>query len=174
MLSVTEASDSLLPQMIRTGIGFDVHKFAEGRRLVLGGVEIPHVNGLDGHSDADVLVHAVMDALLGASALGDIGTHFPPDDPKWKDANSIKLMEKVRDILKSNKVTVYNVDAMIIAEQPRLASYTARMRANIAAALEVTEDRVGVKATTMEGLGPIGRSEGIAVMAVACIEKAEK
>ncbi len=157
--------------MIRTGIGFDIHRFAEGRRLVLGGVEIPSPEGLEGHSDADVLCHALADALLGAIADGDIGQHFPNTDPKWKDADSVGLLRQVAARVKAKGFRVVNVDAVITAERPKVMPYAQRMRECLAPVLGVTVDEVSIKATTMEGLGAIGRAEGIAVMAVATVRK---
>ena len=155
--------------MIRTGIGYDVHPFAEGRRLVLGGVEIPAPRGLAGHSDADVLLHAIMDALLGAAAIGDIGVHFPPSDPRWRGADSRDLLRRVRELLGPGW-TIANVDATIIAETPRLGPHREQMRDAIADALEIGVDRVNVKATTNEGLGFVGREEGIAALAIATLD----
>lgn len=156
---------------IRTGIGYDVHRLVAGRRLVLGGVEIPFALGLDGHSDADVLLHAIADALLGASALGDIGRHFPPTDPAFKDADSLALLSSVRELLETADFAVVNVDATVIAEAPRLLPFVEEMRAAIAGALEVAVDQVGVKATTNEGMGFPGRGEGIAALAVATVSR---
>jgi 2-C-methyl-D-erythritol 2,4-cyclodiphosphate synthase len=156
---------------IRTGIGFDVHRLVAGRRLVLGGVAIPHSEGLEGHSDADVLAHAIADALLGALALGDIGQHFPDTDPQWKDADSLKLLWRVAGLVKSSGWNVGNVDAMVMAERPKLAPHIPEMRRRLAEALGISADCVSVKATTMETLGTIGRREGIAVMATALVEK---
>ncbi|HET6343060.1 MAG TPA: 2-C-methyl-D-erythritol 2,4-cyclodiphosphate synthase [Gemmatimonadota bacterium] len=157
--------------VVRTGIGFDVHPFAEGRRLVLGGVEIDHPRGLAGHSDADVVCHAIADAILGAAALGDIGHHFPPDDPRWKDADSRDLLRVVAALLRDAGWEIVNVDATVLAEAPRIAPHSDAMRSEIAAALSIGLNEVGVKATTMEGLGSIGRREGIAAMAVATIQR---
>lgn len=157
--------------MVRTGIGFDVHKFAGGRKLVLGGVEIDHHLGLDGHSDADVLCHALADALFGSIADGDIGAHFPDTDAKWKDARSLEMLETVAGRLKSKGVTVLNVDSTVICENPELAPYIRAMRENIAGALGIGGDCVSVKATTAERIGSLGREEGIAVMAVATVEE---
>ena len=151
----------------RTGTGFDAHRFASGRRLVLGGVEIPHPEGLAGHSDADVLSHAVADALLGAVADGDIGQHFPDSDARWKDADSIELLRQVGRRLAAKGWTVGNVDATVIAEAPKIAPYVAAMRANLAEALAVDVGTVSVKGTTVERMGALGRGEGIAVMATA-------
>ena len=155
----------------RFGIGYDIHRIAPGRALVLGGVrweESPW--GLDGHSDADVLLHAIGDALLGALALGDLGTHFPPGDPKWKDASSLDLLGYIRALVAGRGATIVNVDAMLVAEAPRVASQVGAMRANIAAALAIDPSQVSVKATTNEGLGAVGRSEGIAAWATAAVE----
>lgn len=156
--------------MIRTGIGFDIHRFAKGRKLILGGVEIPSPEGLEGHSDADVLCHALADALLGAIADGDIGQHFPNTDPRWKNADSVELLRQVVLRLQTKGFHVVNVDAMITAEKPKVMPYAQRMRDRLAPVLGVQIDAVSVKATTMEGLGAIGRGEGIAVMAVATVE----
>ncbi|MGH7589140.1 MAG: 2-C-methyl-D-erythritol 2,4-cyclodiphosphate synthase [Gemmatimonadota bacterium] len=157
--------------VVRTGLGFDVHPFAEGRRLVLGGVEIDHPRGLAGYSDADVLCHAIADAILGAAALGDIGHHFPPDDPRWKDADSRDVLRIVAARLRETGWEIVNVDATVLAEAPRIAPHADEMRSEIAAALSIGPGEVGVKATTMEGLGAIGRREGIAAMAVATIQR---
>ncbi|MGH7542392.1 MAG: 2-C-methyl-D-erythritol 2,4-cyclodiphosphate synthase [Gemmatimonadota bacterium] len=154
---------------VRTGIGYDVHPFAEGRRLVLGGVEIEHPRGLAGHSDADVVCHAIADALLGAAALGDIGRHFPPDDLRWKDADSVEILREVVDLVRGIGWGIGNVDVTVLAEAPRIAPHVERMAARIAAALRVEASAVSVKATTMEGLGWIGREEGIAALAVATV-----
>jgi len=156
--------------MIKTGIGFDVHRLVPGRQLVLGGVRIEYAFGLEGHSDADVLCHAVADALLGSVADGDIGTHFPDTDPKWKGANSLDLLSRVMDRLKDQKAVVVHVDSTILAEQPCLAPYRDAMRVNLARALKVKTECVSVKATTIEGLGSLGRKEGIAAMAVATVD----
>ena len=157
--------------MIRTGIGFDIHRFATGRRLVLGGIDIPSPDGLEGHSDADVLCHALADALLGAIADGDIGQHFPNTDPKWKDADSVELLRQVVLRVRAKGFKVVNVDAVITAERPKVMPFALRMRERLAPVLGVTLDEVSVKATTMEGLGAIGRGEGIAVMASVLVEK---
>jgi 2-C-methyl-D-erythritol 2,4-cyclodiphosphate synthase len=148
----------------RVGIGYDAHRFAPGRRLVLGGVEIPHELGLEGHSDADVLTHAVIDALLGAAGLGDVGTLFPPDDERWRDAHSLDLLTVTLGNLYGR---IVNVDATVICEAPRLADHRAQMERNLAETLSAP---VIVKATTNEGLGWIGRGEGIACIAVALVE----
>ena len=155
----------------RIGHGYDVHKLVEGRRLILGGVEIPHTLGLLGHSDADVLVHAVMDALIGAMALGDIGKHFPDNDDKYLGISSIKLLAEVEDLLYKNAYTVSNIDVTVIAQKPKLAPYIEEMRENIAKTLGIVRSQVNIKATTEEHLGFTGREEGIAAHAVALIEK---
>ena len=154
---------------MRIGTGYDVHKLVEGRKLIIGGVEIPYEKGLLGHSDADVLVHAVMDALLGAAALGDIGKHFPDSDPKYKGADSLMLMREVRRILSENGFEVGNVDATIIAQAPKMSPHIDTMCRNIADALGLDVSQVSVKATTEERLGFTGRGEGISAQAVALI-----
>ena len=155
---------------MRVGTGVDVHALVEGRPLVLGGVTVPHDRGLAGHSDGDVVAHAVMDALLGAAALGDIGTHFPPDDPRYKDADSLSLLANVAQLLRENGWRTANLDATIVAERPPMASHIPTMRQNVAAALQVAVDSVSIKATTTDGLGLTGRGEGIAAHAVVAIE----
>ncbi len=155
----------------RIGQGFDVHAFAKGRRLVLGGVEIPHDLGLAGHSDADVLSHAVCDALLGAAGLGDIGRHFPDTDARYKDADSLDLLAKVVAAVQEQGLSVANVDATVIAEAPKLAPYIEDMRNRLANCLNISADRVNVKATTTESLGFTGRREGMAAMAVALLSE---
>ena len=157
---------------MRIGQGFDAHAFAAGRRLVLGGVTIPHARGLVGHSDADVLLHAICDALLGAAALGDIGRHFPDSDAQYKDADSRMLLRAVAAKLAAQGLRAANVDATVVAQAPRLAPHIPQMIANIAADLGLARDRVNVKATTTERLGFAGREEGIAAMAVALVEEA--
>jgi 2-C-methyl-D-erythritol 2,4-cyclodiphosphate synthase len=156
---------------LRAGIGFDIHPLAEGRKLVLGGVELKFERGLDGHSDADVLAHAVIDALLGASALGDIGKHFPDSDPQYKGISSLKLLERTQGILNDSGVTIENIDATVICEKPRLAQHIDLMRANIAGALSIDTSKVSVKASTTNGLGLIAQGEGIAALAIAMIKK---
>jgi 2-C-methyl-D-erythritol 2,4-cyclodiphosphate synthase len=151
--------------MIRIGTGFDVHALVPGRRLVLGGVAIPHERGLEGHSDADVLLHAIGDAILGALALGDLGAHFPDSDPRWKGADSRALLRRIVALMRERGFSVGNVDATVIAQAPRLAPHVPAMRANLAADLECGLDDVSVKATTTERLGFSGRGEGIAAMA---------
>jgi 2-C-methyl-D-erythritol 2,4-cyclodiphosphate synthase len=157
------------PPVPRVGLGYDVHAFAAGRRLVLGGVEIPAEVGLLGHSDADVLTHAVMDALLGALALGDIGHHFPPSDPRWRDADSLDLLRRVVALIAARGWRVGNVDTTVVLERPRLAPHIDAMRARLAEALHVATDEVGVKATTSERLGFVGRREGAVAHAVALL-----
>ena len=156
---------------IRIGHGYDVHKLVEDRRLILGGVDIPYQKGLLGHSDADVLLHAISDSLLGAAALGDIGKHFPDTDAAYKNADSLCLLSKVNDLINSAGYKVSNVDATVIAQAPKLASYIEQMRKNIAKALSTELDRVSVKATTEEHLGFTGKGEGISAHAVCIIEK---
>lgn len=155
----------------RVGFGYDIHRIAPGRALVLGGVRFESDWGLEGHSDADVLLHAIGDALLGAAGLGDLGTHFPPGEAAWKDASSLELLERIRALLEAAGTRVVNVDAMVVAEAPKLAPHRAAMCANVARALGVPADRVSVKATTNEQLGALGRREGLAAMAVALVEK---
>lgn len=157
---------------LRVGHGYDVHRLARDRKLILGGVEIPHPLGLEGHSDADVLCHAVMDALLGAAALGDIGKHFPPGDEAYKDADSILLLRRVGLLLREEGWRPSNLDATLVAQKPRLAEYISAMRENIAQALELPVGNVSVKATTEEGLGFTGTGQGIAAHCVALLETA--
>lgn len=154
---------------VRMGIGYDVHRLAPGRKLVLGGVEFAGERGLDGHSDADVLCHAVGDALLGALALGDLGTHFPPADARWKDASSLELLRLIRAMLEGRGASVLNVDVSVVCEEPRLAPRRDEMVKNVAQALKVAADQVSIKATTNEKLGFAGRGEGIAALAVAAV-----
>lgn len=154
---------------MRIGQGYDVHRLTEGRALILGGVVVPYEKGLSGHSDADVLVHAVMDALLGAAALGDIGQHFPDTDPAYEGISSMALLEKVGELLEENGYVVENIDATIIAQRPKLAPYRPQMATNIAAALHLQPEQVSVKATTEEGLGFTGRGEGISSQAIALL-----
>ena len=157
--------------MVHVGIGYDVHAFIEGRKLILGGVEIPHDKGLEGHSDADALVHAVCDAILGAMAAGDIGRHFPDADPRYRDISSLRLLERVRAIGEEKGFQVHNIDATVMLEKPRLAEYIDRMRLNIAKALNIAADLVSVKAKTNEGMGFTGRREGVAAHAVATVKR---
>lgn len=155
---------------MRIGMGYDVHRLVEDRELILGGVKIPYEKGLLGHSDADVLLHAVMDALLGAAALGDIGKHFPDTDPAYKGASSLKLLEHVGKLIDDKLYVIGNIDATIIAQRPKMAPYIEEMRKNVAAALGIDADQVNIKATTEEGLGFTGSGEGISAQAVACLE----
>lgn len=157
--------------MSRFGMGYDVHQLTEGRRLIIGGVEIPFEKGLLGHSDADVLLHAVSDALLGAAALGDIGKHFPDTDERYKGADSLKLLQEVGRLLAEKGYAVGNVDATIVAQRPKMAPHIPAMRENIARVLNVTVDQINVKATTEEHLGFTGSGQGISAYAVAGIEK---
>lgn len=156
--------------MIRMGIGYDVHRLVAGRRLILGGVDIMHDKGLLGHSDADVLLHAIMDALLGAAALGDLGHFFPDTDPQYEGISSLKLLAQVGDVLNARGYRVHNLDATVITQAPRLMPHIPHMRVNIAEALRLDVDRVSVKATTEEGLGFTGSGEGVSAMAIATIE----
>lgn len=156
---------------MRVGMGYDVHKLTEDRKLILGGVEIPYDKGLLGHSDADVLVHAVMDALLGAAALGDIGRHFPDTDPEYKGASSMKLLEHVGKLVEDKLYVIGNIDATIIAQRPKMAPYIEAMRANVANVLHIDIDQVNIKATTEEGLGFTGSGEGISAQAIARLEE---
>ena len=155
---------------IRIGTGFDVHALVPGRDLILGGVHVPHDRGLDGHSDADVLIHAIGDAILGALALGDLGRHFPDTDPKWKGADSRKLLRRIVALMTERGYAIGNVDATIIAQAPKLAPHIGAMRQHLAADLECTLDDVSVKSTTTEKLGYTGRGEGIAAQAVVLLE----
>jgi 2-C-methyl-D-erythritol 2,4-cyclodiphosphate synthase len=155
--------------VIRVGIGYDVHRLVRGRRLVLGGVGIPGEFGLEGHSDADVLLHAIGDALLGAAGLGDLGRYFPPSDERWRDAPSTRLVQEIVQLLASRGWFIVNVDATLVAEWPRLAPFREEMRARTAQALGLPLERVGLKATTNEGLGFVGRGEGVAALAVALV-----
>ena len=157
---------------MRVGMGYDVHKLVENRKLILGGVEIPYEYGLLGHSDADVLVHAIMDALLGAAALRDIGRHFPDNDPAYKGADSIELLKKVGEMLEERMYLIENIDATVIAQKPKLLLYIDTMVKNVAEALHLEEDQVNIKATTEEGLGFTGKKEGISAQAICCISKA--
>nr|WP_204246910.1 2-C-methyl-D-erythritol 2,4-cyclodiphosphate synthase [Blautia sp. An249] len=157
--------------MIRVGMGYDVHKLTEGRDLILGGVPIPYEKGLLGHSDADVLIHAVMDALLGAAALGDIGKHFPDTDPKYKGISSMLLLEETARLLKEQGYAIGNIDATIIAQRPKMAPHIPQMRENLAKCLGISQAQVNIKATTEEGLGFTGNGQGISSQAICLIEK---
>ncbi len=155
---------------MRVGLGYDIHRLVTGRKLVLGGVEIPFEKGLDGHSDADVLVHAVCDAVLGAAGMDDIGAHFPETDDRFRDIRSLLLLEEVRNMISGKGFAVINIDATVIAQAPRLGSYREAMEKNIAGALSITSSLVNVKFTTNEKLGPVGTGEGIAAMGIAMVE----
>ena len=157
---------------IRVGNGYDAHRLVEGRKLILGGVDVPHSMGLDGHSDADVLVHALCDALLGAVGAGDIGKHFPDTDPKWKGISSLHLLKEVMRMCKGFKLA--NADSVIVAQKPKLAPYIPEMKKNIAAILDVEADQINIKATTTERLGFAGREEGISAYAVALLVKNDR
>ncbi|WP_375328079.1 2-C-methyl-D-erythritol 2,4-cyclodiphosphate synthase [Microcystis sp. BLCC-F210] len=156
---------------IRIGNGYDIHRLVTGRPLILGGVEIAHTVGLLGHSDADVLTHAIMDAMLGALSLGDIGHYFPPTDPQWQGANSLKLLEQVNQLIIDKGWQINNIDSVIVAEKPKMKPHLNAMRTKLAATLNINPEQVGIKATTNEQLGPVGRKEGIAVYAVVLLVK---
>lgn len=154
---------------MRTGIGYDVHRLTMGRKLILGGVEIPFSKGLGGHSDADVLVHAICDALLGAAGLGDIGIHFPDTDPVFKDISSMKLLKKTCDLLQGKRLSVSNIDATVFAEAPKISDYRMTMEKNISSVIGISPNCINVKATTTEGLGMIGKGEGIGALAIVLL-----
>ena len=154
---------------LRTGVGFDVHAFAEGKKLILGGIEIENEKGLAGHSDADAVLHAITDALLGSIALGDIGTHFPDDDPRYKNADSTIFLKKAHELLRNKGYYINNIDTVIMLQQPKISPYTHKMRERISKLLDIGADRISIKATTTEKLGFVGREEGISVMAVATV-----
>ena len=156
---------------IRIGNGYDIHRLVTGRPLILGGVEIAHTVGLLGHSDADVLTHAIMDAMLGALSLGDIGHYFPPTDPQWQGANSLKLLEQVNQLIIDKGWQINNIDSVIVAEKPKMKPHLIAMRTKLAETLNINPEQVGIKATTNEQLGPVGREEGIAVYAVVLLVK---
>lgn len=156
---------------LRVGLGYDVHAFAEGRRLVLGGIEIPHATGLAGHSDADVLVHALMDAVLGAMRAGDIGAHFPDTDPAYEGISSLDLLSRVGGLMREAGWRLVDADTVLVLESPRISPFRDAMRAAMALALKVDPDKVGLKATTTEGLGATGRGEGVAAQAVVLLER---
>ncbi|MCR4404943.1 MAG: 2-C-methyl-D-erythritol 2,4-cyclodiphosphate synthase [Candidatus Acetothermia bacterium] len=160
--------------MIRMGLGIDFHRFAPGRKLILGGVEIPYERGLAGYSDADVLTHAICDALLGAAGLGDLGQHFPDTDPRFKDISSLALLREVLQMLRARKYRVNNIDACLVAQEPRLAPHLPEMAAQLAGAIRIEKGMINIKATTPEGLGALGRGEGIAAYAVATLRAAEE
>ena len=155
---------------MRVGMGYDVHRLVEDRDLILGGVKIPYEKGLLGHSDADVLLHAIMDALLGAAALGDIGKHFPDTDPQYKGISSIRLLENVGQLIEDGMYVIGNIDATIIAQRPKMSPHIEIMRQNVAKALHIEVDQINIKATTEEGLGFTGSGEGISAQAIACLE----
>ena len=167
---VIRHSDFVILMMIRCGIGYDVHRLAQDRQLILGGVNIPHAQGLAGHSDADVLSHAIADALLGAMCAGDIGQHFPNTDESIRGISSIRILQRVAELLSEKKARVINIDATIIAEAPKIAPHISAMREKIATAIGVADSTISIKATTNERLGPIGRGEGIATIAIANVE----
>ena len=156
---------------MRVGIGYDVHRLVDDRALILGGVKIPHEKGLLGHSDADVLVHSIIDALLGAATLGDIGQHFPDNQKEYKDISSLELLKKVASLVEENRYLIENIDSTIIAQHPKLKPYIKEMKENIANALEINTDQVSIKATTEEGLGFTGREEGIGAQAICALTK---
>lgn len=158
---------------IRIGNGYDIHRLVQGRPLILGGIEISHTVGLLGHSDADVLTHAIMDAMLGALSLGDIGHYFPPSDPQWENASSVMLLKQVNKLVRARGWKIGNVDSVIIAEHPKMKPYISDMREKLAKILDIESDRIGIKATTNEQLGPTGREEGISVYSVALLVKEE-
>ena len=156
---------------MRFGFGYDVHRLVVNRKLVLGGVEVPSIKGLTGHSDADVLCHAIIDAILGAAALGDIGKHFPDTDPRYKDVSSLALLKHIAELISSNKFRIINIDSTVVLQQPKIGPYTKKMRENLAQVLNLRLDQVSVKATTSEELGFIGMGDGAAVYAVASLEE---
>jgi 2-C-methyl-D-erythritol 2,4-cyclodiphosphate synthase len=156
--------------MTRAGIGYDLHRLIEGRRLILGGVEVPFGKGLAGHSDGDALVHAICDALLGAAGLGDIGTHFPDTDPQWKGVSSLKFLERIRDLLAERRLRITHVDAVVIAEQPKLGPHFPTMRTALAQSLRLPVGAVNLKAKTNEGVDGVGRGEAIAAQVIATLE----
>jgi 2-C-methyl-D-erythritol 2,4-cyclodiphosphate synthase len=155
--------------MLRIGFGYDVHKLVEGRKLIIGGVEIQNEKGALGHSDADVLLHAIADSLLGATALGDIGKHFPDTDSKYKNISSLLLLEQVNELIKNNGYKINNIDSTILLEKPKILKYSENMKVNIAKTLSISVDQISIKATTSEGMGFVGYSEGIACYAVSLI-----
>jgi len=157
----------------RTGFGYDVHRLCAGRKLFLGGIHIPYPKGLLGHSDGDALLHAVVDALLGALSLGDIGEHFPDTDPRYKGASSLKLLEQINRLVREKGFSVNNIDAVVVAQEPNLAPFKKEMRKTIAAALNIKENAVGIKAKTGDGLGDIGKKEAIAAYAVVSLNKGD-
>jgi len=160
-----------MQESYRIGNGYDIHRLVDNRKLILGGIEIPFEKGLLGHSDADVLTHAIMDAMLGALSFGDIGCHFPSSNPEYKDISSLKLLEKVNNLVKNKNYSVANIDTVIIAEQPKLKEYVPVMKSALAEVLGVKTEKISVKSTTMEGLGVIGEGKGIAATAVVLLKK---
>ncbi len=156
--------------MTRSGIGYDLHRLAEGRKLVLGGIEVPFEKGPVGHSDGDVLAHAICDALLGAAGLGDIGMHFPDTDPKWKDVSSLRFLEAIRKLLDDRDLRIRHIDAIVITEKPKLGPHFPAMRKALAGALSIPSEHINLKAKTHEGVGEIGRGEAIAAQAIATVE----
>jgi 2-C-methyl-D-erythritol 2,4-cyclodiphosphate synthase len=158
---------------MRIGHGYDSHRFAQGRKLILGGVDIPHDRGLDGHSDADAVAHAVTDALLGAAGLGDIGRHFPPTDAEWKDADSLRLLARVVRLLEGRNYQVVNVDVTVVCEAPKIGPHAEAMQQRLASVLGIAPDHISIKGKSNEGMGWIGRGEGIAAFAVALIDSLE-
>ena len=156
--------------MSRSGIGYDLHRLATGRKLILGGIEVPFEKGPVGHSDGDALAHAICDALLGAAGLGDIGTHFPDTDPKWKDAHSLRFLEHVRGLLAERHLRIMHLDAIVITERPKLAPHFSAMREALARALGIETSRINLKAKTNEGVGAVGRGEAIAAQAIATVD----
>src|SRR5688572_21706318 len=158
---------------MRIGHGYDSHRFAEGRRLILGGVEIPHPRGLEGHSDADAVAHAVTDALLGAAGLGDIGGHFPPTDPQWRDADSLQLLAQVMRLLEGRNYQVVNVDVTVVCEAPQIGPHAGAMRERLASVLGIGPHHISIKGKSNEGMGWVGRGEGLAAFAVALVDSLE-
>jgi 2-C-methyl-D-erythritol 2,4-cyclodiphosphate synthase len=154
---------------LRTGIGFDVHAFADDRKLILGGIEIKHDKGLAGHSDADAVLHAITDALLGSLSLGDIGTHFPDDDPRYKNADSTVFLKRTNEFVRNRGFFVNNIDVVVMLQQPKISSYVQKMKEKISKILDIGSERISIKATTTEKLGFVGREEGISVMAVVTV-----
>ncbi len=159
---------------MKVGIGYDVHQFKKGRKLIIGGVEIPSVMGLSGHSDADVLTHSLMDAILGALGKGDIGQHFPDTDEKYKDISSLLLLKEVYEFLLDGNYKIGNIDLIIMAEKPKMASYYSQIKNNISGILNISEDKINIKATTTEKLGFVGREEGVAAQAIVLIKEGEE
>lgn len=159
---------------MRVGIGYDIHRFTEGRRLVLGGAEIPYIKGLIGHSDADVLLHAVCDAMLGAAGEGDIGRHFPDTDPKYENISSLLLLKRVWEIISSKRFKVHNVDTILIADEPKIEPFRETMKDNISRVIKIEKEKINIKATTSEGVGAIGRGEAIAAHAIVLLENQRK